>query len=582
MQELIAAILRKFFLFVRWFERHILRYSRNTWTWVLGPLYARGWVMFHPDMLSLGALRLTSLVPHCKFDDGEYFSKGCVPAFAMSLGTTLIHLTGRTGRALAPGMSFLRPAVFAAAFAALIFAIDTFTPLDIAAAVMYVVVVLLSASFAERKGIMLWGLACVCLTLGSFLLAHVSDASRAIAGRTLVSVLAICTTTVLAVRMRSALDALRRSEAYLSDAQKLSQTGSFALNMINDQYTWSDETYRIFEYEKTVAPSVQLAATRIHPEDFDAWKSSLGRRRRDRENADLQYRLLFPGGRIKHIHSLAHPVERPGGDLEYIGALRDMTASKQAEDDLQKAQSALAHVTRVMTLGELMASIAHEVNQPLAGIVTNGEACLRWLGCDTPNLDEAQHAVARMIVDGRRAGDVIRRLRSLARRDGLQKVKLNLNEVIRDAIPLVRRELINRRIVLELDLARGLPAIMGDRVQLQQVLINLIINSIQAMSEIPCGSRKLSIRSRPHEGNGVLVTVADTGTGIEPENLDRLFNTFFTTKREGIGMGLSISRSIIEAHGGRIWASNNSEAGATVGFVVKQEKEAAEHDLASS
>jgi C4-dicarboxylate-specific signal transduction histidine kinase len=250
----------------------------------------------------------------------------------------------------------------------------------------------------------------------------------------------------------------------------------------------------------------------------------------------------------------------------------DITAAKQAEDELHEAHAALAHVTRVTTLGELMASIAHEVNQPLAGIVTNGEACMRWLARDVPNLDEARSAVERMIGDGRRASGIIRKLRALSRKDGLRKTPLNLNDVINDTIPLVRRELFNNRVVLRLSLAQGLPVVMGDKVQLQQVVLNLTVNAIQAMSQIGTRPRTLSVRSEPYGETGVCVTVSDSGDGIDPENTDRLFNAFFTTKDGGMGMGLSICRSIVEDHGGRIWGANNDAPGATFGFILTKDE----------
>jgi signal transduction histidine kinase len=492
----------------------------------------------------------------------------------MSRSTTFTHWTELSKRALSPDLSSRVPRLLAAALAALIFVLDTFTPLHVAVAVMYVVVVLLSASFAERQGILLWGASCVALVLVSFLLSHGSFVTENGVGRILTSMLAIGTTTFLAMRMRSASDALRRSEGYLIDAQKLSQTGSFALDMVKGTYVWSDETYSIFEYERPVTPTIELMRERIHPDDLHAWDESMTSRRKSLINVDIQYRLLFPGGRVKYIHALTHPVKLPGRDPEYIGALMDITAAKQAEDELHEAHAALAHVTRVTTLGELMASIAHEVNQPLAGIVTNGEACMRWLARDVPNLDEARSAVERMIGDGRRASGIIRKLRALSRKDGLRKTPLNLNDVINDTIPLVRRELFNNRVVLRLSLAQGLPVVMGDKVQLQQVVLNLTVNAIQAMSQIGTRARTLSVRSEPYGETGVCVTVSDSGDGIDPENTDRLFNAFFTTKDGGMGMGLSICRSIVEDHGGRIWGANNDAPGATFGFILEREEEA--------
>jgi signal transduction histidine kinase len=501
-------------------------------------------------------------------------ASGGVVDIAMSLGTTLSRWTSNPRNASAPDAHSRLPEVIAAALALLIFLIDTFAPLHIAVAVIYVVVVLLSASFCGPRGILMWGAVCVGLTAISFLFTHVSDVSQDVAGRTLMSILAIGTTTFLALRIRFASDALQRSEDHLADAQRLSRTGSFALDFAKGEYTWSDETYRIFEYDRALTPTVELVRARIHPEDIEAWTASYERRKKSPINVDIQYRLLFPGGRVKYIRALAHPVETPGGDFEYVGALMDVTAAKQAEDQLHEAHTSLAHVTRVTTLGELVASIAHEVNQPLAGIVTNGEACLRWLGRDEPDLKETRSAVRRMIADGQRAGEIIRRLRALTRKDGLQLMPLSLNSVVKEAIPLVQRELINNHVSLRLDLASGLPVVMGDKIQIQQVIINLMLNAVQAMSSISGRPRNLCIRSECDEDGGVRLTVRDSGIGIAPENLDRLFKPFFTTKDGGMGMGLSICRSIIEAHGGLMWAANNADFGASFGFILKREKEA--------
>ena len=493
----------------------------------------------------------------------------------MSVSTSSPYWPGFSKHTLFPDASTWTQVGVAIALALLIFVIDTFTMLDIAVAVMYVVVVLLSANFCGRRGILLWGLACAALTLTSFLCTHAFSATEGVLGRTFISILAIATTTLLAMRIRSATDALRRSEGYLADAQRLSRTGSFFFNAATDEYIWSDETYRIFEYDRSIKPTIELARARLHPDDLKAWNASIEERRTRRENVDMQYRLSFPGGRVKHIHSLAHPDSSPGGDLEYVGALMDITAAKQAEDELHEAHTALTHVTRVTALGELMASIAHEVNQPLAGIVTNGEACKRWLARDVPDLDEAQSAVQRMINDGRRASEIIRRLWALSRKDGLQIAPLNLNDIITEAIPLVRRELINSNVDLRMELSPALPLTMGDRIQLQQVIINLAVNAVQSMSKVKVRARTLCIRSERYNETGICVSVRDNGTGIDPDNLDRLFKAFFTTRDGGMGMGLSICRSIIEAHGGQMWARNNDDFGASFGFTLKPEMEAA-------
>jgi C4-dicarboxylate-specific signal transduction histidine kinase len=246
----------------------------------------------------------------------------------------------------------------------------------------------------------------------------------------------------------------------------------------------------------------------------------------------------------------------------------EITERQRTEEALQKAQTELAHVTRVMTLGELTASIAHEVNQPLAAVVTNGQAGLRWLALETPRLDEARAAVERIVRDGNRASEVIQRIRALAKKNPTLMVSLDINEVIREAILLVQREVSSHGVSLRTQLASALPWILGDRIQLQQVVVNLVMNGVDAMATISDRPREIVILSQPHETREVLVAVRDSGVGIDSESADRLFNAFFTTKPSGMGMGLSISRSIIMAHGGKLWASPNAEHGAAFQFTV--------------
>jgi C4-dicarboxylate-specific signal transduction histidine kinase len=252
-------------------------------------------------------------------------------------------------------------------------------------------------------------------------------------------------------------------------------------------------------------------------------------------------------------------------------ALRD----RSAQIALDKAQAELAHVTRVTTLGQLTASIAHEVNQPLAAIIVNAEACLRWLDRATPDLDEARQAVEQIARDGHRADEVIRRVRALAKKTDTAKTALDVNEVVNEVIVLVRRELASRRVSLRMDLGPDLPLVVADRVQLQQVLLNLVINGIEAMQSVTDRPRELVIRSRRDNAHQVLVAVADSGVGISAEHADRLFSAFFTTKSSGMGMGLSICRSIMEAHGGRLWATANVPHGATFQLTLPLKAETA-------
>jgi PAS domain S-box-containing protein len=247
---------------------------------------------------------------------------------------------------------------------------------------------------------------------------------------------------------------------------------------------------------------------------------------------------------------------------------RNLTEHMQASEALQQAQAELAHVTRVTTLGELAASIAHEVNQPLAAVVADANACLNWLAADNPDLGLVRLALDAIVKDGHRAGDVIHRIRQLATKTAPQKAQLEINDVIRDVVPLVRTEVLSHQVSLFVDPAAGLPPILGDRIQLQQVLINLVMNGVEAMASVGDRPRELAIRSRLHEGDQILVAVQDVGVGIDSNKADQLFSAFFTSKPGGMGIGLSISRSIIEAHGGRLWVTGNDGPGATFQFAL--------------
>jgi C4-dicarboxylate-specific signal transduction histidine kinase len=275
--------------------------------------------------------------------------------------------------------------------------------------------------------------------------------------------------------------------------------------------------------------------------------------------------LLMPGASVKHIHAVGRAVKDVSGRIELIGAVTDITERKRAEDAMRQAQAELAHVTRVTTLGELTASIAHEVNQPLAAIVTNGEACVRFLNRDEPDLNEVRGAVVGMIDDSRRAGEVIQHVRALGRKSDLQMADLDINGLIEEVILLVHREVHGHGVSLRRELSPVLTPVLGDRVQLQQVIINLVMNGMEAMAAVADRPRDLLIRSR-QEADQVLVAVKDSGVGIAPENVDQLFSSFFTTKSNGMGMGLTISRTIIEAHGGRLWATPNVPQGAVFQF----------------
>jgi len=374
---------------------------------------------------------------------------------------------------------------------------------------------------------------------------------------------------------KRAEEELRRSEAKLVEAQRVSQTGSFVWNISTGERVGSKEFFRILGYDQPHSVTFEMVLQRAHPEDRAFVEQAIDRAARAGKDLDYEHRLLMPDGSVKHVHVVAHAVRSEAGQLEFIGAVVDVTATKQAEEKLHKAQAELAHVTRVTTLGELTASIAHEVNQPLAAVVANAEACLRWLDRESPDLVAARRSVEWVINDSCRASEVIRRVRALAKKSDIEKVPLDVNDVVREAVVLVQRELSSQLISLRTELAPSLPMILGDRVQLQQVIINLVMNGIEAMQPITDRQRELVIRSGEDETRRVHVSVTDCGVGISAEIANRLFNAFFTTKSSGMGMGLSICRSIVEAHEGRLSASPNEGPGATFQFVLPSQLEEA-------
>jgi PAS domain S-box-containing protein len=370
---------------------------------------------------------------------------------------------------------------------------------------------------------------------------------------------------------------LRRSEAKLAEAQRVSQTGSFVWNITTGERFGSKEFFRILGYDEPRSVTFDMVIQRSHPEDRAFVEQAIERATRDGKDLDYEHRLLMPDGSVKYVHVVAHAVRDQADQLEFIGAVVDVTANKQAEEKLHTARTELAHVTRVATLGELTASIAHEVNQPLAAVVANADAALRWLDRETPDLAAARRSVEWVINDSYRASEVIRHVRALANKTDVEKTSLDFNQVVKDAIVLVQRELTSQRISLRAELAPARLAVFGDRIQLQQVIINLLINGIEAMQPVTGRLRELVIRSGQDESSQVRLSVTDCGVGISAENVNRLFNAFFTTKTNGLGMGLSICRSIVEAHGGRLSASDNEGPGATFQFVLPLHQE--EHAL---
>jgi PAS domain S-box-containing protein len=366
---------------------------------------------------------------------------------------------------------------------------------------------------------------------------------------------------------------LRRSEVKLTEAQRLSRTGSFGWNDSTGERYGSREFFRILGYDDPRSVTMEMVFQRAHPDDRAFVMKTIDRASREGKDVDYEHRLLMPDGSIKYVHVIAHGIKSQASQIEFVGAVMDITATKQAEEKLHNAQAELAHVTRLTTLGELTASIAHEVNQPLAAVVANAEACMRWLDRAPPDLAAARRSVEWVISDGNRASEVVRRVRTLANKTDIEKVPLDVNDLIVEVVALVQREIISHGVSLRTELMSATPKILGDRIQLQQVIINLVMNGIEAMYAVTERPRELVIRSGRDPAHRVFLSVTDCGAGISADDMDRLFKAFFTTKSGGMGMGLSICRSIVEAHGGRLSASRNEGPGATFQFTLPSYQE---------
>jgi PAS domain S-box-containing protein len=367
--------------------------------------------------------------------------------------------------------------------------------------------------------------------------------------------------------------ALRRSETFLAEAQRLSSTGSFSWRVATDEITWSEQAYRIFDVDRTRPVTLELIATLLHPDDVPAFDEGIQLARRDAGTFEFEHRLQMPDGSVKHLHVVAHVTRDRDGQPEYIGAVQDVTQRRLSEQALGEVRSELAHVARVTSLGALTASIAHEVNQPLSGIITNASTCLRMLAADPPNVSGARETVQRITRDGNRASDVITRLRALFTKQDALTEPVDLNEATREVIALISNELHRAKALVRTDLAGDLPLVTGDRIQLQQVVLNLVLNAAEAMSDVDDRPRQLLIRTARNAGDNVRVTVQDAGVGLEPQRVGRLFEPFYTTKSGGMGIGLSVSRSIIERHHGRLWATPNDGPGATFSFSLPCRRE---------
>ena len=383
-------------------------------------------------------------------------------------------------------------------------------------------------------------------------------------------------TVVDITERKTAEEALRRSESYLAQAQKLAHIASWVWEVAGGSALYlSEEWYRIYGFDpKDGMPNWEQRRQRVHAEDLVLWQSTIDQAIAEKSDYDFEFRILLPRSTVKYIHSVGHPILSPSGELlQFVGVVMDVTERKRAEEEherLSQALAELAHINRVSMMGEMTASLAHEIKQPIFAAAADAETCLRWLARDQPDTAEAQDAALRIMKDVTRASDIINRIVSLFKKGVPQRELVDVNGVVQEMIALLRSESSRYSILIQAELTEGLPSIMADRVALQQVLMNLMLNAIEAMKETGTPG-KLTIATRQDEKRQLLVSVTDTGVGLPPGHAEQIFNTFFTSKPQGTGMGLPISRSIIESHGGLLWATSNFGSGATFQFALPLE-----------
>jgi PAS domain S-box-containing protein len=379
------------------------------------------------------------------------------------------------------------------------------------------------------------------------------------------------TSTDIDDRKRAEVD-VAQTHAQLTEAQRLSQTGSFTWDVQADDHKWSAQIYRIFGIEPGTKITIPIIQSTIHPEDIATVEAVIGRAA-EGADFDLVFRIVTSTGAVKYAHVVGHRTEHIADRPVFVGAVQDITESKIAEEALDKARSELAHMTRVTTLSALTASLSHEINQPISAAITSAGACLRWLNRDQPDVQRARDAATRIEEDGKRAAEIISHLKSFYKKDvSPHRQIISINDVVSEMLLLLRSEADRHSVMMRTELATDLPSVSGDRVQLQQVLMNLMLNGMEAMSE---RGDELKVSTR-REGGEVMVSVSDTGVGIPADKMEEIFNAFVTTKAGGTGMGLAISRTIIESHGGRLWATVNPGRGATFHFTLPTEPEAHE------
>ncbi len=369
---------------------------------------------------------------------------------------------------------------------------------------------------------------------------------------------------------KKAEEALRRSGIYLAAAEQLSQTGNFGWNVSTGEIYWSDGTYRIFECEPTTKPTIQLVIDRTHPDDRTRLHQIIDRAVNEGREFIAEHRLLLTNGSVKHVQAVAHRLTGEDPErLVLVGAVTDITERKRAEEErerLRQLEADLAYTNRVSMMGEMAASLAHELKQPITAAIVSAKACDRWLRRDAPEIAEACEAAADMVTSTTQASHIIDSIRALYRRSAPELNRIDLNEIIREIAALLRDTARRNAISIRTELDLGLPTATADRVQLQQVVMNLMLNGIEAMKET---GGELTVRSSRNEDGQLLISVSDMGIGLPADQIERIFEAFFTTKAQGTGMGLSISQRIIESHGGRLWATANANAGRGAIFQFK-------------
>src|SRR5271165_1791757 len=385
-------------------------------------------------------------------------------------------------------------------------------------------------------------------------------------------------TVVDITERKRAEEALRRAEGYLVEAQRLTHTGAWATDAVPEPLYWSEELFRLYGLDPQQGfPTHDQAVQRVHPEDRDRYVQTFHRVIYQKEDSDVEFRTVLPDGTIRYLYGLGHPILNANGDvIEVVGTTVDITERKRAEEErtrLRQLEADLAHVNRVSMMGELAASIAHEVNQPLSGVVSNASACLRWLAGEAPNMEEAREATRRIVRDGKRAGEVIARIRALTRKTEVPREKLDLNETIREVLALVGDQAKRNSVMIRTRFADDVFPVLGDQVRLLQVVLNLIMNGIEAMSSVGERARELVITIRNLDPGQVQVTVEDSGVGLDPNTIAKIFDAFYTTKPGGMGMGLSICRSILQGHGGRLWATAKDGPGTAFHFTLPKYQE---------